>query len=30
MRVASRVGELDIEVQATADIMRGTVSLPHG
>lgn len=30
VRVASRVGEIEVEVQATADIMRGVVSLPHG
>ncbi|WP_028080574.1 molybdopterin oxidoreductase family protein [Solimonas soli] len=30
VRIASRVGELDVEVQATPDIMRGVVSLPHG
>lgn len=30
VRVASRVGEIDVEVQATEDIMRGVVSLPHG
>ncbi|MGH8444254.1 MAG: molybdopterin dinucleotide binding domain-containing protein, partial [Solimonas sp.] len=30
VRVQSRVGALDIEVQATEDIMRGVVSLPHG
>lgn len=30
VRVASRVGHIDVEVQATDDIMRGVVSLPHG
>ena len=30
VRVASRVGHVDVEVQATADIMRGVASLPHG
>ncbi len=29
-RVASRVGEVRVEVQATEDMMRGVVSLPHG
>jgi anaerobic selenocysteine-containing dehydrogenase len=30
VRVASRVGSVDVEVQGTEDIMRGVVSLPHG
>jgi anaerobic selenocysteine-containing dehydrogenase len=30
VRVSSRVGEVTVEVKATADIMRGVVSLPHG
>jgi anaerobic selenocysteine-containing dehydrogenase len=30
VRVRSRVGEVEIEVAATADIMPGVVSLPHG
>src|SRR3546814_9771656 len=30
VRVTSRVGHVDVEVQATHDIMRGVVSLPHG
>lgn len=30
VRVASRVGSVDVEVQATGDIMPGVVSLPHG
>ena len=30
VRVASRVGEVTIEVRATDDMMRGVVSLPHG
>src|SRR3546814_2098166 len=29
VRVTSRVGHVDVEVQATHDIMRGVVSLPH-
>jgi anaerobic selenocysteine-containing dehydrogenase len=29
-RIESRVGALDVVVQTTADMMRGTVSLPHG
>jgi anaerobic selenocysteine-containing dehydrogenase len=28
--VASRVGAVEVEVQATEDVMRGVVSLPHG
>jgi anaerobic selenocysteine-containing dehydrogenase len=28
--VSSRVGSVQVEVRATADIMRGVVSLPHG
>lgn len=28
--VSSRVGEIELPVQATADIMRGVVSMPHG
>ncbi|HET7689893.1 MAG TPA: molybdopterin-dependent oxidoreductase [Nocardioidaceae bacterium] len=28
--VASRVGKVSVEVQATEDMMRGVVSLPHG
>ncbi len=30
VRVSSRVGSVDVEVQATEDIMRRVVSLPHG
>ncbi|MES0872486.1 molybdopterin-dependent oxidoreductase [Sinimarinibacterium thermocellulolyticum] len=30
VRVVSRVGSVEVEVQATEDIMRGVVSLPHG
>lgn len=30
VRVRSRVGTVEVEVQATEDIMRGVVSLPHG
>ncbi len=30
VRVTSRVGSVDIEVQASPDIMPGVVSLPHG
>jgi anaerobic selenocysteine-containing dehydrogenase len=30
VRVTSRVGHVDVEVAATADIMPGVVSLPHG
>jgi anaerobic selenocysteine-containing dehydrogenase len=30
VRITSRVGSVDVEVQATEDIMRGVVSLPHG
>lgn len=30
VRIASRVGSVDVQVQATEDIMRGVVSLPHG
>jgi anaerobic selenocysteine-containing dehydrogenase len=30
VRVASRVGEVEVEVSATEDMMRGVVSLPHG
>ncbi|WP_284537017.1 molybdopterin-dependent oxidoreductase [Nocardioides sp. T2.26MG-1] len=30
VEVSSRVGTVDVEVLATADIMRGVVSLPHG
>jgi anaerobic selenocysteine-containing dehydrogenase len=30
VRVRSRVGHVDVEVAATADIMPGVVSLPHG
>ena len=30
VRVTSRVGQVDVEVTATADIMPGVVSLPHG
>ncbi|AXQ29820.1 molybdopterin oxidoreductase family protein [Solimonas sp. K1W22B-7] len=30
VRISSRVGSVDIEVQATEDIMPGVVSLPHG
>ena len=30
VRVASRVGEVTVEVAATDDMMRGVVSLPHG
>jgi anaerobic selenocysteine-containing dehydrogenase len=30
VRVASRVGEVQVEVAATDDMMRGVVSLPHG
>lgn len=30
VRVTSRVGSVDVEVQGTEDIMRGVVSLPHG
>ena len=30
VRVASRVGEVEVEVAATDDMMPGVVSLPHG
>ncbi|HEY0913619.1 MAG TPA: molybdopterin oxidoreductase family protein [Solimonas sp.] len=30
VRVSSRVGSVDVEMQATEDIMPGVVSLPHG
>ena len=30
VRVASRVGAVEVEVAATDDVMRGVVSLPHG
>lgn len=30
VRISSRVGSIEVEVQATEDIMRGVVSLPHG
>lgn len=30
VRVSSRVGSIEVEVQACADIMPGVVSLPHG
>ncbi len=30
VRVRSAVGELEVEVAATEDVMRGVVSLPHG
>jgi len=30
VKVASRVGTVTVEVQATEDMMRGVVSLPHG
>ena len=30
VQVASRVGKVDVEVQATDDVMPGVVSLPHG
>lgn len=30
VRVASAVGEVEVEVTATDDVMRGVVSLPHG
>ena len=30
VRVTSRVGTVDVEVQSTDDMMRGVVSLPHG
>jgi anaerobic selenocysteine-containing dehydrogenase len=30
VRVSSRVGHVDVEVEASADIMPGVVSLPHG
>jgi len=30
VRITSRVGEVEVEVTATADIMPGVVSLPHG
>jgi len=30
VRVASRVGAVEVEVAATEDMMRGVVSLPHG
>jgi anaerobic selenocysteine-containing dehydrogenase len=30
VRVGSRVGDVEVEVQATEDIMPGVVSLPHG
>jgi len=30
VRVGSRVGSVEVEVQSTEDIMRGVVSLPHG
>ncbi|MGH3715312.1 MAG: molybdopterin oxidoreductase family protein [Micromonosporaceae bacterium] len=30
VRVRSRTGEVEIEVQATTDVMPGVVSLPHG
>ena len=30
VRVASRVGSVEVEVALTDDLMRGVVSLPHG
>ena len=30
VRVSSRVGQVDVEVSAVDDVMRGVVSLPHG
>lgn len=30
VRIASRVGDVTVEVKATDDVMRGVVSLPHG
>ena len=30
VRVRSRVGEIQVEVQASAEMMPGVVSLPHG
>ena len=30
VRVSSRVGEIEVEVQASSDMMPGVVSLPHG
>lgn len=30
VQLSSRVGQVEVEVQATTDIMRGVVSLPHG
>jgi anaerobic selenocysteine-containing dehydrogenase len=30
VRVRSRVGQIDVEVRASDDMMRGVVSLPHG
>ena len=30
MRVRSRVGEIRVEVEASAEMMPGVVSLPHG
>jgi anaerobic selenocysteine-containing dehydrogenase len=30
VRVSSRVGQVEVEVAATADVMPGVVSLPHG
>jgi len=30
VRIRSRVGHVEVEVQSTVDIMRGVVSLPHG
>ncbi|MGZ5400605.1 MAG: molybdopterin dinucleotide binding domain-containing protein, partial [Nocardioides sp.] len=30
VRVASRVGQVEVEVLATEDMMPGVVSLPHG
>ncbi|MNP61510.1 Tetrathionate reductase subunit A precursor [compost metagenome] len=30
VRVSSRVGEIEVEVQSSSDMMPGVVSLPHG
>jgi anaerobic selenocysteine-containing dehydrogenase len=30
VRVSSRVGSIEVEVQACSDMMPGVVSLPHG
>ena len=30
VRVSSRVGEIDLPAEVTADVMRGVVSVPHG